>query len=83
MLKRVRGTNKEAAHNYAGRGITVCERWLKFENFLVDMGERPKDLTLDRIDNNGNYEPCNCRWATWTQQMANRRPRKPSIRSIL
>lgn len=60
-------------NNYGGRGIKVCERWMKFSNFYKDMGDCPEGFTLDRIDVNGNYEPSNCRWADKTTQSENRR----------
>jgi hypothetical protein len=75
MISRCNNPKNKRFTDYGGRGITVCKRWLKFENFLEDMGEKPKGLTLDRIRNEGNYEPGNCKWSTYKEQRANQRPR--------
>jgi hypothetical protein len=75
MISRCSNPNSCNWDNYGGRGIEVCERWRKFENFFQDMGDIPEDgLTIDRKNNEGNYEKDNCRWATRLQQARNRRP---------
>jgi len=75
MRKRCYKTNHAGYERYGGRGITVCERWMTFENFYEDMGEPPETTgySLDRINNNGNYEPGNCKWSTASEQQSNRR----------
>lgn len=77
MWKRCTNQTFDHYRHYGGRGITVCDRWVSYEAFLADMGRRPTSgHSLDRVDNDGNYEPSNCRWATRSEQCRNQRPRQ-------
>jgi hypothetical protein len=73
ITQRCNNPKSTAYKWYGGRGIKICKRWLKFENFLEDMGEQPDGLEIDRIDNDGDYEKSNCRWVTHKENSNNRR----------
>lgn len=73
MKDRCSNSKHQSFKNYGGRGILVCKRWLKFDNFLKDMGEKPEGLSIDRIKNNRGYYKNNCHWATRNYQSRNKR----------
>lgn len=75
MKERCNNPNSTCYHKYGARGIKVCKRWATFNKFFEDMGLRPKGKTLDRINNDGDYKPSNCKWSTPLEQSNNQRPK--------
>jgi len=82
MLARCTMPTDPRFADYGGRGIKVCDRWLKFDNFLADMGVRPDGLSIERLDNDGNYQLSNCKWATQTEQNRNKRNTKLTAEKV-
>lgn len=83
MLQRILNPKNKDYHNYGGRGLTISKRWQTFNNFHADMGDKPKGLTLERVDNNKGYCKSNCIWATRKTQANNQRPKKLTNTDII
>jgi hypothetical protein len=83
MLQRIHNPNDSAYADYGGRGLTVCDKWLKFDGFYEDMGEMPEEKTIGRIDNDKGYYKENCHWETMAEQVINRRLNKTNKTGIV
>lgn len=83
MVRRCENKNTRDYRWYGGAGVRVCERWRTFENFYADMGDAPEGRSIDRIDPYGDYGPDNCRWATWPEQVANKRANFAPLKGLV